>query len=67
MSPAFSTSSVPTHDAALAVELTLRERRALMTQRDWGVLIDRELWPHMTPTDRERARRDFGHNGGSAH
>lgn len=41
-----------------------------MTQRDWGVLVDRELWPNMTPTERDRSRREAvlsgGHNDAAA-
>lgn len=40
-------------------ELSLRERQAMMTQDDWGLLIDRELWEHMSPTERERAQREW--------
>jgi hypothetical protein len=55
---AFSVGSVPTCDLSLH-GLTLRERQAMMTEADWGLLIDRELWEHMTPTERERARREW--------
>lgn len=33
----------PWTDAAMAVELTLRERQALMTQQDWHPLIVKVL------------------------
>lgn len=36
----------PLLDPALAVELTMREREALMTRDDWADQIDRVLtWP----------------------
>lgn len=63
---AFSVGSVPTCDLSLH-GLTLREREAMMTADDWGLLIDRELWEHMTPTERERAKAEWtarrGHTG----
>lgn len=55
---AFSVASVPTCDLGLH-GLSLRERHALMTQDDWGLLIDRELWADMGPAERERARSEW--------
>lgn len=55
---AFSVSSVPTCDLGL-LGLSLRERQALMTQDDWGLLIDRELWTDMSPAEQERARSEW--------
>lgn len=60
---AFSVSSVARCDVALGSELTLRERDALMNEAEWGLLVDRQLWDHMTPTERERAQREFGQSG----
>lgn len=55
----FSVASVATCDVALGSELSLRERKALMDEDQWGLLIDRYLWRDMTATDRERARHEF--------
>lgn len=56
---AFSVSSVARCDVALGSELSLRERDALMSEAEWGVLVDRSLWDHMTAAERERARQEF--------
>jgi hypothetical protein len=58
MTAAFSVGSVPTCDLSL-LGLSLREREALMSSTDWGLLIDRALWEHMTPTERDRARAEW--------
>lgn len=58
MMAAFSVGSVPTCDLSL-LGLSLRERTAMMTDADWGLLVDRELWEHMTPTERDRARAEW--------
>ena len=40
----------PFRNPAVAAELTMRERQALMNQDDWGDLIDVVLAPHREET-----------------